>query len=245
MKKFFFILNRKLTIGNALTIIGSLIFAVLLRHFYLYCLDFLPVRGELGVLDISYFGIVASFKFIFSAFLEYWLDDKFSIHLFETIGQKQVTTLSMVNSDPQSSSVDNSSKGKNTITKQEQERQRESYKKFIDEQFRVGDKMWDVLDEQINKILKLGSIKSQKDVKFYQEDGSLELSVPEKMSDTEANKLSKEVGALDRSLQNKFSEYNNLSRKDVRLYDSMWSSTYKEIWDNNQVMYKELFEKNA
>lgn len=127
----------------------------------------------------------------------------------------------MVNSDPQSSSVDNSSKGKNTITKQEQERQRESYKKFIDEQFRVGDKMWDVLDEQSNKILKLGSIKSQKDVKFYQEDGSLELSVPEKMSDTEANKLSKEVGALDRSLQNKFSEYNNLSRKDVRLYDSM------------------------
>lgn len=127
----------------------------------------------------------------------------------------------MVNSDPQSSSVDNSSKGKNTITKQEQERQRESYKKFIDEQFRVGDKMWDVLDEQINKILKLDSIKSQKDVKFYQENGSLELSVPAKMSDTEANKLSKEVGALDRSLQNKFSEYNNLSRKDVRLYDSM------------------------
>ena len=100
--------------------------------------------------------------------------------------------------------------------------------------------MWDVLDEQINKILKLDSIKSQKDVKFYQENGSLELSVPEKMSDTEANKLSKEVGALDRSLQNKFSEYNNLSRKDVRLYDSMWSSTYKEIWDNNQVMYKVL-----
>jgi hypothetical protein len=35
------------------------------------------------------------------------------------------------------------------------------------------------------------------------------------MSNDVAEKLSREVGALDRALQNKFSEYENLSRKDI------------------------------
>ena len=40
------------------------------------------------------------------------------------------------------------------------------------------------------------------------------------MTDIDAQKLSKEIGALDRSIQNKFSEYRNLSSKDARLYES-------------------------
>ena len=90
--------------------------------------------------------------------------------------------------------------------------------------FAHSEKMEAVLVEQTSKILKLYSITSSKDVKFIQENGGLELSIPSSMSNKVAEKLSREVGALDRSLHNKFSEYNNLSRKDIRLYDSKGTS---------------------
>lgn len=62
------------------------------------------------------------------------------------------------------------------------------------------------------------------------------------MSNDVAEKLSKEVGSLDRALQNKFSEYDNLSRKDIRLYNSNGTTIYSSILSNNKLMYKELFE---
>lgn len=224
MTKLFNILNRKFTVGNVLTIIASFIFAIIIRHSYLYFFDFLPVKGGLHVLDISFFGIVVLFRCIFSALLEYLLNDTFSIPLFEAIGtgvgQKGLTTLSMVNSDTQGSSVENSSKGKGKNTEIKQDSDREKNNKFLDEKYLVGEKMWDVLNEQTNKILKLHSIRRSNDVKFYEENGSLELTAPIKMTESYAKKVSKEIGVIDRSLQNKFSEYNNLSSKDARLYES-------------------------
>lgn len=62
------------------------------------------------------------------------------------------------------------------------------------------------------------------------------------MSNDLAEKRSKEVGSLDRALQNKFSEYDNLSRKDIRLYNSNGTTIYSGILSNNKLMYKELFE---
>jgi hypothetical protein len=118
----------------------------------------------------------------------------------------------------------------------------EQIHRFNNEMSAHSEKMEGVLEEQESKILRLHSIASHHDVKFIQEYGGLELSVPSKMSNELAEKLSKEVGAIDRSLQNKFSEYENLSRKDIRLYDSLSTSVYKEIYSNNKKMYKELFE---
>ena len=118
----------------------------------------------------------------------------------------------------------------------------EESRKFIDEMFTHSEKMEAVLAEQTSKILKLYSIASNKDVKFIQENGGLELSIPSTMSNEVAEKLSREVGALDRSLHNKFSEYNNLSRKDIRLYDSKGTSINEEIYSNNKQMYKDLFQ---
>lgn len=225
MIKFFNILNRKFTIGNLLTIIASFIFAIILRQSYLHYLDFLPIRGELEALDISYFGIVVLFRFIFSAFLEYLLNDKFSIPLFEGIGGKvgqtdrEIITLGMVNSDNEKSSTpEDFYKNKDYITKRTLERAKNP--KFHDEMYEAGDKMENVLKEQSDKILKLHSIGKQKNVEFYEENGALGITVPQAMTDSEGQKLSKEIGAIDRSLQNKFSEYKNLSTKDVRLYES-------------------------
>ena len=68
--------------------------------------------------------------------------------------------------------------------------------------------MWNVFMEQSEKILKLHSIKSDKDVKFYQENGGLELSVSNNMTDANAEKLSKEVGALNRAKKKKINSLN-------------------------------------
>jgi hypothetical protein len=118
----------------------------------------------------------------------------------------------------------------------------EEINRFNKEMFAHSERMEEVLDEQTSKILKLNSIASRHDVKFIQENGGLELSVPSKMSNEIAEKLSREVGALDTSLQNKFSEYDNLSRKDIRLYDSLGTKIYGGVYSNNKLMYKELFE---
>ena len=271
MTKFINILKSKLTIGNVLSIIASFLFAILIKQLYLYFLDFSPVRGELEALDISYLGVVIFFRFIFSMFLEYLLEDKYSIPLFEGIGNKEATTLSMVNSDNNSSSDKpvkssssdkpvKSSSGQSSLkdedynrVKQAIERRKntdpsfrkaiEENDKFIQESSKIDEKMYNVVCDQEDKIFKLQTLKRVNDIKFIQENGDLELSVPSNMTDSEAAKLSKQVGALDRGLQNKFSEYENLSRKEAIYHDSNWVSPNKAISDNNKEMYRELFDE--
>ena len=125
------------------------------------------------------------FKFIITAFLEHLLHEKFSIPLFQGVELSNSTTLSMVNSD-KSPSPESSPKGKYASVKQKVDRfvenarpsvkqEIEENRKFIEEKFNTSHKMWNVLMEQSEKILKLHSIKSDKDVKFYQENGGLEL----------------------------------------------------------------------
>ena len=254
MRNFLNIINRKLTIGNLSSIIASLVFAIILRHVYLHLLEYWPVKGKLESLDISYFALVAVFKFIITAFLEHLLHEKISIPLFQGVELSKTTTLSMVNSD-KSPSPESSPKGKYASVKQKVDRfvenARPSVKqvieenrKFIEEKFNTSHKMWNVLMEQSEKILKLHSIKSDKDVKFYQENGGLELSVSNNMTDANAEKLSKEVGALDRAIKkkNKFSKYQNLLKKDARLYDSQLAPAYNDMCSINQKQYKDLFE---
>jgi len=158
----------------------------------------------------------------------------------------------MVNSD-KSPSPESSPKGKYASVKQKVDRfvenarpsvkqEIEENRKFIEEKFNTSHKMWNVFMEQSEKIFKLHSIKSDKDVKFYQENGGLELSVSNNMTDANAEKLSKEVGALDRAIQNKFSEYQNLLKKDARLCDSQLAPAYNDMCSINQKQYKDLFE---
>ena len=158
------------------------------------------------------------FKFIITAYLEHLLHEKISIPLFQGVELSKTTTLSMVNSD-KSPSPESSPKGKYASVKQKVDRfvenarpsvkqEIEENRKFIEEKFNTSHKMWNVLMEQSEKILKLHSIKSDKDVKFYQENGGLELSVSNNMTDANAEKLSKEVGALDRAIKKKINSLN-------------------------------------
>lgn len=129
MTKFLNILNKRFTIGNLLTIIASFIFAIIVRQAYLFLFGYLPTKGEIELLDISFFGIVMLFKHIFSACLEYLQNENFSTPLYESIGtgvkQKELdaTTLKMVDRDNQgsSSSVEKSPEGKSTLSEQDRD----------------------------------------------------------------------------------------------------------------------------
>lgn len=266
MTKFLNLLYHRLTLGNLLTAIATFIFAIALRQLFLYEFDILPIKGEIQRIDITFLGIIIIFKFICNAFIEFILNDNFETSLIKEFGYKQATALNMENTANTSSSGEGSYKGseggnpsKRPLTEKEYakvkqmidnkaerdpkfKQELEENRKFIEEMYKHSEKMEAVLEEQTSKILKLRSIASRHDVKFIQENGSLELSVPSSMSDHVADKLSREVGALDRALQNKFSEYDNLSRKDIRLYDSKGTSINKGVITNNKEMYKQLFE---
>lgn len=81
--------------------------------------------------------------------------------------------------------------------------------------------MCKVLTEQAKQISKLSSLKKENNIEYFEENGALVITAPVSMPDNEAEKLSKQVGAIDRGLTNKFSEYKNMMKKDARLYDSM------------------------
>jgi len=270
MKKFINLLLKRLTLGNLLATIVSFLFAIALRKLFWYEFDILPVKGEIQAIDISFLGIVISFRFICNVFMEYLLNDKFGTPLIQELGYKRPTTLNMENASNSNNSGTGSSKdsdgksppkasSKEPLTDEQYSKVRQMIKnkaeqdprfkqeleesrKFIDEMFAHSEKMDDVLNEQTSKILKLYSLASRNDVKFIQENGGLELSIPSNMSNEVAEKLSREVGALDRSLHNKFSEYENLSRKDIRLYDSNGTTIHEGVFSNNKLMYKDLFE---
>ena len=255
------IIKNKFTIGTMGSILSSVIFAIIVRHMYVYYLDFWPVRGELEWLDLTYFATVLLFRIIFSSLLEALLGDKYHVYLCEYFsqreGEKQLTSLSMDNTKPSSNSSE-SSKAQDSESYPKPE-DNEDYRKLSDatkkqlresspvegwnEACEIGDKMWDVLMEQEKIIDKLRKIKRTNDLEYYSEKGGLEISAPSNITDAELNSLSKKVGALDRGLLNKFAEYRNLSNKDMKNDMVNFTDVYKETEGINKKQYDELFEK--
>lgn len=96
-RNFFNILNNKFTVGLVITNIGSFIFAIVARQSCFYLFDVLPVRGELGSLDITFLGLIFAFRIIVSAFVEVCLEDKYHIPILGEIGVKSRITFNMDN----------------------------------------------------------------------------------------------------------------------------------------------------
>ena len=80
-----------LVLGN----IASLIFAILVRQLYLHTFDVLPIKGDLGALDISFLGAVFLFRFLVSVLIEFFLEHKYYTPFFGEL--KGVITLNMNN----------------------------------------------------------------------------------------------------------------------------------------------------
>ena len=81
--RFINLLSRRLTLGSLLTAIASFLFAIALRQLFLYKFDILPVKDEIQAIDISFLGIIFSFRFICNVFIEYLLNDKFGTPLIQ------------------------------------------------------------------------------------------------------------------------------------------------------------------
>lgn len=97
MKNFISHLNTKITVGNVLTVIASFIFAIVARQSCLHLFDVLPVRGELGSLDITFLALIHVFRIIVSAFVEVCLQDKYHMPILGEIGVKSRITFNMDN----------------------------------------------------------------------------------------------------------------------------------------------------
>lgn len=93
----------------------------------------------------------------------------------------------------------------------------------------------------VDKLIK---IKNDHDVKFFSKDGNLEISVPSSMSDEELNKISSQVGVIDRIIQTKFSEYKDLKKVDAKFNGKKLDETTDMISKANKEFYKLIFDDN-
>nr|GEU90291.1 hypothetical protein [Tanacetum cinerariifolium] len=74
-------------------------------------------------------------------------------------------------------------------------------------------------------------------------DGNLEISVPSSMPDEEVEKLSKQVGVIDRIIQTKFSEYRDLKKVDAEINGGKLDKATDMISKANKEFYKLLVIK--
>jgi cytochrome c oxidase subunit 1 len=249
MKKLLFLLNMQ----NMLPLFAGAYSALLVVVFTCYKGDKLPRT----LVFVTAFFFAAALSLIFANVLLYLLQDLKELDYspllsylgFEvatlvsssTTAKPDITALKM-DSAGSSNSAETSSKDRDP-KHPEIDPKLQQRLDHMQAQFDTGTKMWNVLDELTEKLGKLMSIKRVNRVQFFQENGGLQLGVPGNMTDTEVNKLAKQVGALDRAILNKFSEYNNLSHRDVRLYESKSTDLFKGRADLRRKEYKELFDK--
>lgn len=204
MRKFLNTLSSKLTVGTVLAFMVSLTFGVLLRMLFADFLEIEIIKAELSISNLSFFSIIALFRFIFAAFLEYSLGEKMLVPVGQ-IFKEFDPTLKM---EDKNSASNSSSKDLPSSSS--------SKKLSTGEKFKLLDDIGDNADTQRKMIDRLGTLKSEKDLKYFEDDkGNLSLSAPAGTSDEELESLSKQVGVIDRIIKTKLSEYKKLVHKDV------------------------------
>lgn len=232
MTKFKQLLYNKLTLGLVLSVLGSLIFAVILKFSLGYYFDINPVKGGLTVIDLTCFLSIVTWKIFLSTFIELILGEKF------------YTPIGVYIDDP-NSTISKMDKGKDTSADKAESSSKSS--KTKDTSCNTLDTVdyYDLfmettanLDRQYEMVRKLRDLKSSNDLKYYINKGALELEVPSNLSEAEANILSNKVGIMDRIYNTKYSEYKSLLKKDSRLEPSV-AELRKHVKDG----YTQLFDK--
>lgn len=245
MKRFSSIFNKKFTLGTIISILVSFIFAVLLRYLYQYLYLIDPIKGGINIYDLSFFGIIITFKFIFSILLEYFLEDKFFIPLSDIFVKPNSNILMMEKDNAQGSSSEKyKGKSQASSSKNQASSSNKPPELGLEDDFKLQDNISENLETQQKMIDKLRDIKS-KGVKFYGYKGNLDIEVPSEFTPEEGAKTAKEVGVIDRILQTKFSEYKELKKKDSIENNSKWGNIYGGLRKLYKTEYKNLFEENS
>lgn len=231
MLKFKRLLYNKLTLGLVLTTFASLVYAVLLKFSFEYFFQINPIKGGLSFIDLSFFLSIATWRIIIGALFEALLGDKYHMSM---IG----------NTDDISSTALKTEKGKNSpVDKPEPSGSGPSSKATVSppstlEYYDLFMEASQNLGRQYEMVKKLRDLKLSKDLKYYLNEGALEVDVPASMSDEEVNTLSKQVGIMDRIYNTKYSEYKNLLKRDAKL-KSATAELRKMVKDG----HNDLFDK--
>lgn len=232
MRKFLNILSNKVTVGSILSVMVSFTFAALLRMIFADFLEIESIRAEWNISNISFLSIIALFRFIFAALLEYSLGEKMLVPVRTIIRDFDITLkMEDKNTASSSSSKDLPSSSSSKILP-------------VKEGLKLLDDIGDNVEVQRKMIVKLNTLKSDKDLKYFEdEEGNLTLSTPSSTSDEELKNLSKQVGVIDRIIKTKFSEYRKLAKKDVDHNSGQWSKSYASEVEHYKQEYKDLFDK--
>lgn len=232
--KFKKLLYSKLTLGLVLSVLGSLIFAVILKFSLAYYFDINPVRGGLTVIDLTCFLSIVTWKILLSTFIELILGEKFYNPIGVYINDIN-STISKMDKGKDTGAYKGESSSKSSKTNDT------SCKSAPLDTIDYHDLFMETtanLDRQYEMVKKLRDLKSSKDLKYYINKGALELEVPSNLSETEANTLSNKVGIMDRIYNTKYSEYKSLLKKDSRLEPSV-AGLRQHVKDG----YTQLFDK--
>lgn len=235
MKRYITTLKNKLTLGFALGILASFVYAFLLKLSLEYFFDVYPIRGGLNVWDIGYFFSIVLWRFLIDSFLQLALGEDYKMPMASAIDSINPVAL-FTNKSDQSSRNDNSSSANS----------KKSDVSDLDESFTLQDDMMSNLKSQSNMMQKLLDLKRLHDIKYYEVNGALEMDVPSNVSDSELTKLSREVGIIDRIINTKINEYGVLEKK-LEENTFFSSKVKKSIADYKELhiqRYKSLFEKS-
>jgi len=85
LTNFFSFFRKRLTIGNAISLIITFILSIFMAQLYLRVLGSFPTRGGLDLADLGYLSVVVTTKFIVNTILEFSLGEKFSMPLLQMV----------------------------------------------------------------------------------------------------------------------------------------------------------------
>ena len=242
MRKILNNLNKRLTTGYVLGVLVSFIGAVLFRFAFCWYLEVVPVKGGLTNIDICFFISLVTLRLVFAVLLEYFLGYLYDIPFSDVITLRMEGDRSGGDPASQPSSSKPSSSKPSSSKPSSSEPSPELLK--MEKNHKLLDDMQDNLDRQWKMIIKLRELKLSKDVKLYlDKEGGLDIDIPSHTSSEEANKISKEVGIIDRILNTTFSEYKKLQKDDSISNDKKFGDALRPLKDFYKEEYNDLFEK--
>nr|YP_009681539.1 hypothetical protein [Pseudocercospora fijiensis]QDO71960.1 hypothetical protein [Pseudocercospora fijiensis] len=211
MINFFKFVFKRITIGSLLGIIIWVLLALIISFFKDYIHQLYPVLNQNFNFQVIVLSILGSLRFLLKLFLEFILGD---FYLLPIRDYKPDFTLFMQDSEiKQKGTIGDSSNGsrRGSLSKSLDSISKDDLSKMIK---KLDDDLWSNCRTQIDMHRRLMRIINQKNIKIFLENDSLNIEVPSSMSDEEASKISKEVLTIDRILNEKISEYDQLAKKD-------------------------------
>lgn len=108
---------------------------------------------------------------------------------------------------------------------------------------KLNNDMHHALKQMLSSLHSLQNMKRLNNVKYIMdEEGNLSIDVPNNMSDTEANNLSKKTGIADTVYNTYLERYKELLNKDETLNGKLLSPTFDKSYQNILSSHRNLFD---